>query len=132
MTVHQRLAVIKSRFLHLDQIQKHGLPFREYLMFGAGHRGRLLRPYFESLGANVVAFIDNNREMQGHSIDSLKVFSLGDALNTYPETPVFIASSHLRDIAYQLQQAGISDYYGIPYLLPQNSVGFYQPTVIIK
>lgn len=115
MNIQQRLNNISSRFLNLDRIQQQGLPFRECLMFGAGHRGQLLCKYLETLGVSVLAFIDNNAEMHGHIIEGRKILSLPNALEKFDGVSIFIASSHIREIGFQLQKNGINLYYALPY-----------------
>jgi FkbM family methyltransferase len=84
-------------------------------MFGAGHRGQLLRKYFEAVGVSVLAYIDNNVEMHGHTIDEREVLPLQNAVEKYGQCPIFIASSHIREIGFQLQRNGIKNYYALPY-----------------
>lgn len=121
MTLTNRMDALSSRYLNAAAIERDGLPFSTVLLFGAGQRGRLIRRYFAKRGAATRCFIDNNPELAGTTVDDLLVWPLKEAIARYPDTPIYIASSHFQAIAAQLQALGLTT----TYCMPLTSFYFY-------
>ena len=126
MRLDARLDAIQSTFLNGKEVQRQGLPFTRFLLFGAGTRGILIKRYFASLGAEALCFIDNNCDLIDTQIEGLHVLRLAEAMQQYPGIPVYIASSHYPAIALQLMGAGITSYYCMPMTSFYFSPTFYQ------
>jgi len=114
MTLEHRMRRLPSRFLRLDDIAANGLPFTGYLIFGAGHRGRLTRKYFATLGAGALCYLDNNQAGFPDGFDGLAVLSPAEGVRRFPDVPVFVASAHYQAIEAQLRRLGAPATYCIP------------------
>ena len=104
-------------------------PGKEFAIFGAGMSGQSLQAYLARKGCKVIAFIDNNSQLDGTRVNDIPVYSpqlLGrDGLR---ERPVLIASMHYHDIARQLsadyELESFFDYHCIhQFLLEDNIMG---------
>ena len=72
---------------------------------------RFIIPPLKELGRKQVAyFLDNDREKQGTSFQNIPVISVEEFLVIKHEFHVVIASLYARDMAKQLDVAGITDY----------------------
>jgi FkbM family methyltransferase len=114
MNIFKRLNKIKTRYLYPAHLSKGKLPFKNILIFGASHRGKIIRELFQEHGIYVSGFIDNLPGKQGTTFCDLKVYSLRDSIKTFPDIPIYIASSHYSSIIAQLIAVGIVDYYATP------------------
>lgn len=59
----------------------------KYIVYTAGNMGMTIKRYAEALKMNVIAFYDNNRELQGKEVDGLKVYS-AEELETFVHTDI--------------------------------------------
>ncbi|MEW5801185.1 MAG: FkbM family methyltransferase [bacterium] len=79
------------------------------VIFGAGNAGRYAKNYLEKNRKEVLFFCDNDPKKQGMSIDSVKVFGPQKLLTH--DNYVCIASDWAREIALQLRDMGIKNYF---------------------
>ena len=103
-----------SKHLSISAIERHGLPFSQVVIFGAGIRGIGMKNFFEKHGATTLAFIDNSSLKQGGELEGLPVISLDQAKISHATTPIFIASHWHRAISKQFMKADRHDFYTTP------------------
>lgn len=106
--------LLRSRYLTPAYIRTHGLPFESCIIWGAGHRGALLKSYFEELGAVVHAFIDNDTRKQEKLFAGLPVYDVSLVQDRYPDMPIFVASGHYETILRQLLNIGLRNCFAMP------------------
>lgn len=96
----------KDRVVSVDEVLD---PMKKTIIFGAGGGGRYAKYYLEMKGKEVMYFCDNDPAKHGTLIDSVEVIPPGELLKH--KAPVCIASDWSRDIARQLREIGIDEYY---------------------
>jgi FkbM family methyltransferase len=121
------LSRLHSIYLTREGIRAKGLPFKNYLLWGAGSRGELIKEYFETLGGKAICFVDNDIRIHGSDFCGLQVHSLSSALKNFPGLPFFIASDHYKAIMHQLKSMGAVNCYAMPM-----SSFYYWPMILEK
>nr|WP_321397771.1 FkbM family methyltransferase [uncultured Desulfobacter sp.] len=119
-------SLLRSRYLTPADICEHGLPFETCIIWGAGHRGALLKNCFEALGVVVHAFIDSDKRKQKKCFAGLPVHSVSLLQEKYPDMPVFVASRHYETILRQLLNMGHTHCFAMPVC------SFYYDPMILK
>jgi len=80
--------VISSQKALLDEkISQYG---ENYILFGAGHLGKLTLTRLRKAGIEPVAFADNNRNIWNTSIDGLPVMSPQEAASQHAQNAIFV------------------------------------------
>ncbi|WP_321493277.1 FkbM family methyltransferase [uncultured Desulfobacter sp.] len=115
-----------SRYLTPAYIHTNGLPFKACIIWGAGHRGALLKSYFEELGVVVHAFIDNDTRKQENFFAGIPVHGVTVLQERYPDMPVFVASRYYEAILRQLIGIGHERCFAMPVC------SFYYDPMILK
>lgn len=83
---------------------------RNIILFGAGSCGEHAVEEFERVGANVVAFCDNNLNLSGQTLCGYPIIS-PDKITDYENYDVLITSSYAKEIKPQLNEMGIYNNY---------------------
>lgn len=118
--------LLRSRYLTPAYIRTHGLPFESCIIWGAGHRGALLKSYFEKIGAVVHAFIDNDTRKQERFFAGLPVLDVSLLKERYSNMPIFVASRHYETILRQLLCIGHRNCFAMP------ACSFYYDPMILE
>lgn len=83
---------------------------RNIILFGAGSCGVHAVEEFERVGANVVAFCDNNPNLSGQELCGYPIIS-PDKITSYQDYDVLITSAYATEIKPQLNEMGIKNNY---------------------
>lgn len=80
----------------------------QYLIFGAGNYGK--KALIEYGKENIIGFIDNNTARQGQELEGVMIYSLGEAVNNWPNVRIIIATLYSASLILQLKELGIDNY----------------------
>lgn len=77
-----------------------------YIIFGAGLMGKLMKEILEEGHKKVMFFVDNDEKKHGISIDGKNVFGVSELLN-YPQTKLVVSNRiYTREAIKQLKDIG--------------------------
>lgn len=85
---------------------------KEVILFGCGSGGLRALEEFEQIGARIVGFTDNNKNLIGTEFCGYQIIS-PESLPSYVDSNIIIASSYEDEIEKQLQQMKLTNYYKI-------------------
>ena len=71
--------------------------FYSIIIYGAGEAGKAVRQAAEINDMKVTCFVDRKESLWGTKIESIKVLSLGQALEKSPNIPIVIGSFEFLD-----------------------------------
>lgn len=98
------------------------------LIFGAARMGRVFLSNLKKKGTPVLAFIDNNKKIQGSKAQGVKIISFREAQREYLSSPVLIASLLYETEIYNLlRKANFKNVYPLVYLNLINPDIFVSP-----
>ncbi|HYE12002.1 MAG TPA: radical SAM protein, partial [Patescibacteria group bacterium] len=90
------------------------------VLFGTAHMGLVAKKTLEFLGSNPTYFCDNNKTIQGTTVESLLVISPQQIAEEHPDANIFICSFNKRarsQLKKQLSSLGLSNIHSIDILL---------------
>ena len=81
----------------------------KYVIFGAGNIGEKVK---KTLGDRALAYIDNDRRLQGTRKDGIEILSLEKAISRFKDVPIIIALSpeHIYEVIMQINDRKIVNY----------------------
>lgn len=84
--------IYREKEEYLDEIDKMRHMERPIILFGAGSTSDINLHYFRNLGIFPVAFCDNSSEKIGNMVEDVKIVSLEQAKECYPEAYYYITT----------------------------------------
>jgi hypothetical protein len=85
---------------------------KDVILFGCGSCGIRTLEEFQKVGANIIGFADNNKELHGKKVNGYNVIN-PDQLKFYHKANIIISSTYDIEIEEQLKIMNISNYYRI-------------------
>lgn len=83
---------------------------QNFIIWGAGNRGRFILDYCKKNGMNISAFIDSNPLLQGMIVDGCPVISFEDYMRLTEPDVIIVSPVHYENIVKVLQNAGVKRY----------------------
>ncbi len=114
----------KKRILYTHQ---ESFPFEQAMLFGAGHRGKMVARFFQNKGIKVLAFFDNDTNKHGTSFDGIPILPPDNVLD-FKNVPLIVTSHWEDSICLQMMRMGLTDFY---YSIRHTSIAF-EPDLLLR
>lgn len=96
-------------YVKLEKGQMNDLQGKDVLLFGAGSCGVRSIEEFHKIGANVVGFVDNNKQRRGEKVEGYMIYTPED-IRGFPDAHVIVTSTFIEEIKQQLTDMGVKNF----------------------